>query len=330
MRGSFLAFAISGLLMLASPAMLSNLHPQKYISARGDMAGRAQKDNSGAIGYILGEFRASLSDMMFMKTEVYLHSGIRYKDTHASDVETTGTAVGEGQVSATEREVQAMHIRPGETKTEEPDDHGDAGAPTMIPTPMEDFRSFIGEIERDVKPWQDPSVAHRHTAGEELLPWYRMMTLADPNNVRGYMMGTWWLFAEKSEKSDREALNFIDEGVANNPEAFQLWLMKGRVHTRLNETDAAIKALGRATELASAQRPAGGAESDTWTEYMEDDFRGATTLHFLLLRNEGRIAEAKSAAEAALRLDAEYGPALKLLKEIGEGKYQEGVKTSQE
>jgi hypothetical protein len=51
------------------------------------------------------------------------------------------------------------------------------------------------------------------------------MTIADPNSVRGFSLGSWWL----KRRNPDEALRFIDEGVSKNPEAFQLHYMKGQV-----------------------------------------------------------------------------------------------------
>src|SRR5690606_41174555 len=92
------------------------------------------------------------------------------------------------------------------------DDHTNVNA--VIRTANKDFRGFIGKMERQVKPWRDPSKPHQHTAGTELLPWYRLATYSDPHNVRNYMVGAWWLKSLKTPEQEAEALRFLEEGIS--------------------------------------------------------------------------------------------------------------------
>lgn len=61
-----------------------------------------------------------------------------------------------------------------------------------------------------------------------------MLTIANPNHWRGYMIGSWWLTRQGASSQERaaglrEARNFIDEGIANNPTSFQLHIMRARI-----------------------------------------------------------------------------------------------------
>ena len=51
------------------------------------------------------------------------------------------------------------------------------------------------------------------------------MTISDPHYVRAYALGGWWL---KKESLD-EALKFVNEGISNNPNAFQIYYMRGNI-----------------------------------------------------------------------------------------------------
>lgn len=255
---------ISVLVLLASPLLFAGLRPDDYEGGRSKDEVRTQERNSSAIGRILGEFRTGMSDVMFIKTERYLHTGVAY----------------------------TAHMATQEVKAGATSDHaGQAG--TLIRPPEEDFRGFIGELERRVQPWQDPNAPHLHTSGDELLPWYRLMTISDPNYVRGYLIGTYWLMSNDLVK----AQEFIDEGIDNNPEAFQLHYMKGQVLRRkartLLEEDPeanreqaieldfrALQSFREGAEYVVQQREPGSEppRRNTWTDYMEEDARGVCRL----------------------------------------------------
>ena len=309
MRASNAILIVSGLLMAASPALLARLHPQRYEGGPGNEMARMALQNRGAIGFIMGQMRTSISDMMFMKTEIYLHAGVRY-EPHID----VGALESGGNIKNEASESHDDHDHDHE------DEHGHAEAPaTIIPTAEKDFRGFIGDLEREIKPWKPAGSPDVHSSGEELLPWYRMMTLADPNSIRGYSIGAWWLMKAKTEERDKEALDFLNEGVANNPDSFQLWLMKGRAHQRLNQLDDALKAYDTARKLAMKQRPSDGKESDEWTDYMEDDFRMAASGTVFLLRDQHRIDEAVKTAEETLRVLPGFTPLVNFINETKSG-----------
>lgn len=188
-------------------------------------------------------------------------------------------------------------------------DHDHAGEGkllTIIPTARQDFRGFVGWLERNVKPWRDPSEPDEHGSGDEILPWYRVMTFADPHNVRGYLIGAWWLKAIRSGEKAEEALAFLEEGIRNNPDAFQLHLHKGYLlNQKFGNLAAARPVFRRAAELAMKARPddpePGSLE---WTSYDEDDAGGAFRMAVLSEKEVGNHAE-------ALRLARRYLAKLK-------------------
>ncbi len=307
------------LLFLATPLVSIELARESLATgARSEDPLARELRNSSAVARILGEFRANLGDLIVMKTEVYLDSGIRYEPhLDAEAIANSGKVQAKGRPPATgddaarkfelrlasEKMRESASIRPGEAKTES--DHGhdhdhdhdttgtDAHGPdgdhehpdTIIPTPERDFRGFLGRLHREVKPWRDPRLPHRHTAGTELLPWYRLATLGDPQNVRGYMIGSWWLKSMKDQKQITEALKFVEEGARNNPRAFQLQLMRGYVLRELKREPEALAAFRRAADMAVAKRPPEGKTGPEWTTYNEEDASAACTMSVLLTRD---------------------------------------------
>ncbi len=279
------------LLFAFVPAVLDFAARQDTPAARLSDFAAQQRRNSSAIATILGEFRTNLSDMLFIKTERYLHGGVAYMPhIDADELAASGniahmTQTGEkaGQSDETTTSVSIAANDRKSSATAEHDDHHEEVS-TLIRTPENDFRGVLGKLEREVKPWRDPRLPHEHIGGVELLPWYRLATLADPKNVRAYMIGAWWLKTLHTQQALREAVKFIEEGLHHNKTAFQLELMRGYILRELGEKEEAAKAFDRAVELAKQQRPAGGLIGRNWTIYNEEDALAACTMSALMRR----------------------------------------------
>lgn len=268
--------ALTGLLFLLSPALVGSVRPSEYEGGRSRSEAAERERNSSAVSRLLGEIRTSMSDILFIKTERYLHMGVAYH-THGS----------------------------GNIDMDDEEDH--VGVGTLIPTPGRDFRGFVGRLERQVRPWRDPNLPHIHADGRELLPWYRLMTLSDPHYVRGYLIGSWWLNREDPEA----ALAFVEEGIGNNPSAFQLHQMRGQILRRMGDRHedpevassllaGALESFVTGYELVLRQRPPGADMPNLawWSEYVENDARSVVQLAVLL---EARIGDPAVALERARR-----------------------------
>lgn len=275
-----LGLAVAGILFLLSPLLVAPVRPSEYEGGRSRSEAAERARNSGAVARLLGEMRTSMSDILFIKTERYLHMGVAYQSHGSGNVE---------------MDPEDAHV----------------GVDTLVLDPDSDFRGFIGHLERRIKPWRDPSLPHLHSDGRELLPWYRLMTLSDPHYIRGYLIGSWWL----NRESPAEALNFIAEGVRNNPDAFQLHLMKGQIlrgmadrQEDVEEGDAlrrrALNAFVEGYELVLNQRPPGEDMPDLawWTEYVENDAHAVVQMAVLLEARAGDPAVALERARRALEV----------------------------
>jgi hypothetical protein len=292
----------TGALWLLAALLSTGIHPGRYEAGRSRDPVATVKMNQSALARILGEFRTGLSDMLFIKTERYLHSGVGYVP-HLTEnllsVEGTGEAV--------EHHLEEMHPGQEESAPEEEDRfHHEEEVETLVPTARRDYRGWIGDMQREVKPWLDPSKPHQHTDGRELIPWFRMMVLSDPGYVRGYVLGAFWV-----ERVDPDAaLEFIEEGLRHNPEAFQIHLSKGFLLMRKaralhpgvsldtphpDQMDLLLEAkrwFQSAAARISRVRPPEPAEGDItdhpdWNTYQESDALAAITLSLAFEKRYG-------------------------------------------
>lgn len=256
--------------------------------------------NTSAFAMILGEARASMADMMWIKTERYLHRGVAYRPHLDADA-----MARTGEVARQKAPAQPHQGAPAEPAVEkiggttlgEHDDHDDEGGGPqgLIPEARKDYRGFVGVIQRAVQPWKEPGDPDEHTEGGELVPWYRMLTYSDPHHWRGYMIGTWWLSKQPDLQALAEAEKFLREGIRNNPEAFQLQLMLGRLEAQKQNYREAIPAFERAARLALKIRPAGGKEKmPVWSDSDEEDFLSA--LHYIPYLQWRKLGDRRGAA----------------------------------
>lgn len=312
--------AIALLLFLFTPLVALKVRPGVYEGGRSrDAASRALRNSSSA-ALILGEMRTSMSDVIFLKSERYLHGGVAYEphlameelSAEAEAAKIDSNLAGEDDHDHAEHEAHDDHDdHEGEPRL---DDAG--GAPTVIREQERDFRGFIGMLEREIKPFLDPDEPHIQTDGSELLPWLRVMTIADPQSIRGYMAGGWWL-----KHYDREeAINLLQEGIEHNPTGFQLYHMTGQVYVQQaqdlrseagadNETRVtellrtARDYFVRAAEEGLKQRPEDWVwtevYADEWHDYREEDLRAAMRTAVIL---EGRVGD----REKAIKLGEYY------------------------
>ncbi len=293
---------------LFAPGHLAEyLHPNDYAGGRSRSVEASAERNTSAFATMLGEFRTALSDIMYIKTERYLHSGVAYEPhLEADTLNTVGTIkdIDTDHAKASSRNQQVV----------EPDSAGIAA--TLIPTAQKDWRGFIGTLHRKVKPWRDPSEPHLLTDGREMLPWFRVMTMTDPHYVRGYAVGAWWL---KRRNLDA-AITFAQEGITNNPTAFEIYYTLGELFMErgrkannggiTNPGDEALKhflaardAFQKGAELAIAKRPHGWVDdpknpSAVWNANDETDAIG--TVHLAVL-TEKNFGDPQKAIELARR-----------------------------
>jgi hypothetical protein len=278
-------------LFLISPALMPLMRNGQATVDRYDTDAAQEKRNSGAFAIILGDFRTSLGDLIFIKTERYLDSGIAYMPhIDAAEMAKSGeihqtSSEGKQDKGETKKPAHPDENRTGTASAAAGGDH-EENVPTIIKSANSDFRGFIGNLEREVKPWQDPSIPHQHTGGTQLLPWYRLATLSDPRNVRNYMIGAWWLKTIHTDQETNEALKFLNEGIVNNPEAYQLYLMRGYVEMQMENRAVALQDFEKSAELVKKHRPAGGELTKEWDINDEEQGQAAISMAAGIIRDK--------------------------------------------
>lgn len=296
---------------LASPVLSSRIDPNAYEGGRSrDMTERARR-NTSSIAAMLGGLRTAMSDILFIKTERYLHSGVAYVPHLQSSLMSVSETMGSvdahdaGEAQSVDPHAGHDHAVGGECDVEAGEE-----LPTIILQAEEDFRGFIGNLHRTVKPFSAEG-AHQHGDGRELLPWFRVMTTSDPNYIPGYTIGGWWLKSKEPE----EALKFVTEGIARNPDSFQVLLVRGQIlitlaRTRTEDIFApnpaarelladAVRDFHAAAEIALRQRPdlrPEEFERGPWTTYLEADAWAAARMSALMEKQYGNRAHAADLA----------------------------------
>jgi tetratricopeptide (TPR) repeat protein len=268
-------------LYLCVPLVPRWFDPNDYTPLIGYSSEAQSARNTSAVARLFGELRTSMSDIMFVKTERYLHNGIGY----------------------------APHITEKDLSDPDAVQTNYNGTPTLIRPPTEDWRGFIGDIEREIKPWLDPKTHMSHERGMELLPWFRLMTLVNPHRIRGYRIGAFLMMSRESVDSLQEALDYIEEGLKNNPDSHELLHVKIRLiqqdlalqrahgspaypETEKKYLEGALKIARKGIEVGATHRPEMGWEGKGRPAEMEDSFLGLLHYEVFLLRRLGRNEEA--------------------------------------
>ena len=297
---------ISGLLL--SAAIASRVDPGSYSGGRSRDPDARIRRNGSAVARLLGGFRTSASDLLFIKTELYHHGGVAYAphshdDHHSHD--------------SLDAEIDE-HGHESHDCDELGHDHR---AETLIPTEDRDFRGFVGRLHRQVKPWRDPSLPHVLSNTREMLPLFRLMTKIDPSYVRGYAAGSFFLQLESLDS----AFAFLDEGIRHNPDAFQLysargvlWLKKARLAGRYSPEapphfKRAYDDFHRAAELALVQRPPesvlGTPRGDAvWEPHLDNDAAAACHLAARLASQLGDPSAGAALARRYLTIFPDSAP----------------------
>lgn len=251
--GEWLSVGVGALCLLVAGYLGMRLQPQ---SARGSILEYADLSDTQAapVAAILGEFRANLSYLLFMKTEEYLHSGIRYRPLTEKEKELGRAEIHHDfeLMDARERKerhegesVAHWHEGMPEHDHEHEDDHGHDHGHThgaqLVPPKRWDVRGIFGDIERTVKPFEEEGEPERHGQVPEMLPWYRMATYLNPRLVKAYVIGGFVIAAYGGRLDEAEA--FLREGVQLNPESPEVKEALGRLLMYRKDDPAGAKPL---------------------------------------------------------------------------------------
>ncbi len=178
---------------------------------------------------LLGQFRTNLDAYLWLKTADYLHGGIVYRSLSEAEYARGGREV--------ESNVGGFAA------------HGDG--PTLIPPKEKDWRGIFGDLERRIQPYRPGPATHGDP--QELIPWYRVQTIINPLDVNAYVTCAFFL-ADFARRPD-EALAFLDEGINNNPNNFEMQEAIGQLYfEKWKDCDKAIPCLEKAIALGKEIR----------------------------------------------------------------------------
>ncbi len=215
-------------------------------------AAELKQMNQSALAALFGEFRVSVADMLWLKTDEYIHKGIEYR---LPDLHTSAPTDHTNHAHEHHAHPENLAEPTSDTYTIEHAmgwDHTHEHVVSVIPPKERDFRGLLGDIERAVKPYSSTHIEHESL--EELVPWYRLVTYINPNHTRGYVIGAYVIATHAS--SPEQALEFLKEGERNNPKSPEIHEALGRLYFfKLHRYDEAIPHFQKAISLLKSKSP---------------------------------------------------------------------------
>lgn len=235
---------------------------------------------------LLGQFRMSVGDLMWLKTLEYLHNGIVYRmptdwerdqgvEAHAF----SGLGAGVAHVDG----------------------------PSLIPGPEHDWRGILGTLDRHIEPWR-PSHPE-HSDPRELIPWYQLLVRFNPHYIQAYVNGAFFLADDAG--APEQARDFLLAGARENPWSFEIQTALGKLYfDQFRDYPAARDALEQGAKLAREEKAYLRQHEEAF-----DDIQGQLVgeCYLYLARSYERLGDYNGAVEAADRGLTE-APAYTLLR----------------
>lgn len=195
------------------------------------------------------EGRRLLAQLLWVKTHAVLHAGVEEREARPGEAKTRAGEFHQ-HGGASKQEIQPAEQGHDEHATDEHghDEHGEEGHVFVIPPAREDFRGVLGDLERAVKPYAGTDGKLYGKDSSQTLPFYRLMTWADPHFIQGYTVGS--TFINKVGKEPDAAIQFLLEGARFNPDSFEVQTELGHLYlVHKHDYAAAEKHLRQAIAL---------------------------------------------------------------------------------
>ena len=183
---------------------------------------------------MFGGMRSFVSDWAFMKAEEYHHRGLPFMGAAAYHKGESALMAEAGGAEAHEH-----HHAEGEEKMD-----------------------LFSRVHRLVKVTEDAHLAPSQE--KEVLPWFYTEVMFDPHDIRGYVLGGYWL---ESMGRYEESLKFLKEGQMNNPDSAQISTSIAKLYYRNNRYENALSCLERSRALWLKAAP----PNLITNQYMESD-----------------------------------------------------------
>ncbi|MBN1353816.1 MAG: tetratricopeptide repeat protein [Candidatus Omnitrophica bacterium] len=220
----FVTVAI-GIFLISFLAASIDAYNGSFLAARG-ISG-TEKD---VLSKIFGGFKEYLSDMSFVRADVYFHGGIYNmgKCEHGPCKENLHVA-GEAEHAHEHRE-----------------NHGHD-----LPDKIGPNSNILLELGKAIG-----ITEHRHLSGneeKEIVPWIYYSVKLNPHNIEAYSVGAFWL-AIKLKNPDK-AITLLKEGVTANPDSWEIYTMLGYIYFIVEKNYAnAENFLEKAKKFGDAQK----------------------------------------------------------------------------
>lgn len=268
------------------------------------------------------EGRRLLAQMLWLKTHAVIHAGVEERSARPGEVVSAANAAHpeEGHdhdehaheaahpdhEEGEEHESHA-HEHAGEHEGhahEHGDGHDHGGQEVLvIPAAAGDFRGILGDLERTTKPYMGVNGERYEKDADQTVPFYRLMTWADPHFIQGYTVGATFLC--RTGKHVKTGIDFLLEGERNNPNSFEIQTELGHFYlVYAKEYALAEQHLVRALALV----PTGRELTEPELEAREDAYRWLG----LTYREWNRSADALRIAHEGLKVLGE-DPTLRLI-----------------
>ena len=160
------------------------------------------------------EGRRLAAQFLWLKTHAVLHAGVEERAARAGEEKTRAGEYHE------HGKAEGGHGHGDGHGDGHDDDHDGDGHVLAIPPAAEDFRGVLGDLEREIKPYKDKHGKMYEKDAQQTIPFYRLMTWADPHFVQGYTIGA--TFISEAGKFADVGLAFLHEGERNNPRSFEI------------------------------------------------------------------------------------------------------------
>jgi hypothetical protein len=251
------------------------------------------------------EGRRLLAQLLWVKSHTVLHAGAEERAARPGEQLTRAAEMHRHGASAPEEgHEEPGHEEPGHDGHEGHDGHDEHGHKNayvlVIPPKREDFRGPIGDLERAVKPYADAKGRLFGKDPDQTVPFYRLMTWADPHFIQGYVVGAG--FVCKAGRFPDQGLRFLHEGERYNPASPEIQTELGHFYLVYKRDYAnAEKHLRQAIALVPKQ----GKLTEWQTEAQQDAYRWLA----LTYRNWGKPKEALATAHEGVKV---IGPDLTL------------------
>ena len=169
------------------------------------------KQEKDVIERMFGGLRGVIGDVAFMKAEEYHHRGLPF--------------------------LKALAYHEGESPFAGEEHHEEHAAGIVK-------KDLFSKIYSAVKVTED---SHLKPAEEkETLPWFYVEVAFNPNDIRGYVLGGYWL--QRLSKFE-ESMRFMKEGLKNNPDSASISAAIGGLYLRMGKSGVAERYLEKARTL---------------------------------------------------------------------------------